>query len=76
GGGRGSSSCGVRLGRGAGYYDRFLARLGPSVLRIGVTVGLVDGRLPADDHDVAMTHLATPDGVVAVPPGGVGLSSG
>lgn len=67
---------GTRLGRGAGYYDRFLARLGPAVLRVGLPAGGPVDRLPADDHDVPMTHLATPDGVLPVPLDGVGLSSG
>lgn len=58
---------GVRLGRGRGYYDRLLARLDTAVLRIGVTGGyVVDGPLPADDHDVAMTHLAIATEVMAV----------
>lgn len=67
---------GIRLGRGAGYYDRFLARLDAGVLRIGVPADDLVDRLPAEDHDVAMTHLATPDGVLPVPLDGTGLSSG
>lgn len=58
---------GARLGRGGGYYDRLLARLGPGVLRVGVTAGLVVDRLPVGAHDVAMTHLATAEGVWPVP---------
>ncbi len=58
---------GVRLGRGMGYYDRLLARLGDNVLRIGITGGYVVETLPADPHDVAMSHLATPTGVWKVP---------
>ena len=57
---------GHRLGRGAGYYDRFLARLPPQALRIGVTGGLAFDDLPVEDHDVAMTHLVDGEGVVAV----------
>lgn len=58
---------GTRLGHGVGYYDELLARLPPDCPRVGVTVAeLVFDRLPGEAHDVAMTHLATPDGVVAV----------
>ena len=60
---------GTRLGRGAGYYDRFLARLDPAVLRIGITGDYVVDELPAEPHDMVMTHLATSDGVLAVPLG-------
>lgn len=59
---------GNRLGRGAGYYDRFLARLGPDVLRVGITGDYVVDRLPTDGHDVAMTHLATSSGIRRVHP--------
>lgn len=55
---------GTRLGHGAGYYDRFLSRLNPTVPRIGVSDGYIVSRLPADDHDVPMTHLATEAGVM------------
>lgn len=58
---------GGRLGFGAGYYDRFLSRLDPSVLRVGVSDGFVVDSVPVDDHDVAMTHLATEIGVVPLP---------
>ncbi len=57
---------GTRLGHGAGYYDRLLARLGPDVLRVGVSDGYIVGRLPVEDHDIPMTHLAGDMGVVAL----------
>ena len=55
---------GERLGRGGGYYDRFLLTVPESAARVGVTVSalVVDG-LPTDSHDVPMTHLATENGV-------------
>ena len=55
---------GERLGRGGGYYDRFLLTVPASAARVGVTVSalVVDG-LPTDSHDVPMTHLATENGV-------------
>lgn len=60
-------SHGNRLGHGAGCYDELLARLTPDCVRIGVCfTGDVVQQLPTDSHDVAMTHLATEDGVVVV----------
>lgn len=58
---------GIRLGRGGGHYDRLLPRLRPGVPVIGVTVDerIVD-QLPAEPHDVPMTHLATESGVTRV----------
>ena len=55
---------GGRLGRGKGYYDRFLAGLRRSTARIGVTTDetIVD-EVPMDDHDVRMLWLATESGV-------------
>ncbi len=58
---------GTRLGHGMGYYDRLLGRFSAEVLFIGITGGFVVEALPADRHDVAMTHLATAAGVHAVP---------
>jgi 5-formyltetrahydrofolate cyclo-ligase len=60
-------AAGTRLGHGVGHYDRLLARLRPDVWCIGVTVeALVVDVLPAEPHDVPMTHLATERGVRAV----------
>ena len=54
---------GVRLGRGAGFYDRSLPLAAPSVRLVAVVRDdeLVD-RLPAEPHDVRMTHALTPNG--------------
>jgi len=52
---------GVRLGRGAGFYDRSLRLAAPDAALVAV-VGddeLFD-RLPAESHDVSMTHALTP----------------
>lgn len=58
---------GARLGYGKGFYDRFLAQLSaldPSVPTVGVTLeDLVLDALPAEAHDVRMSHLATEAGV-------------
>lgn len=52
---------GVRLGRGAGWYDRTLplARPGASLVAVVRDVEVVDA-LPADEHDVLMTGVLTP----------------
>jgi 5-formyltetrahydrofolate cyclo-ligase len=56
---------GGRLGHGAGYYDRLLPRLvaGTTLIGIAGEAHIVD-RVPTDEHDVQMTHLATESGVV------------
>jgi 5-formyltetrahydrofolate cyclo-ligase len=58
---------GVRLGRGKGYYDRFLARLPASSLFIGITGGYIVAELPNGPHDVTMTHLSGAFGVATTP---------
>lgn len=52
---------GVRLGRGAGFYDRSLVLAAPTARLVAVVRDdeLVD-RLPAEPHDVRMTHALTP----------------
>ncbi len=58
---------GVRLGHGAGYYDAWLPLLRPGTPLVGVThPDLVVHQLPCEGHDVRMTHLLLPGGVVAV----------
>ena len=54
---------GVRLGRGAGFYDRSLPLAAPTARLVAVVRDdeLVD-RLPAEPHDVRMTHALTPSG--------------
>lgn len=54
---------GVRLGRGAGFYDRSLVLAAPAAKLVAVVRDdeLVE-RLPAEPHDVRMTHALTPSG--------------
>ena len=49
-----------RLGRGAGFYDRFLAGLGPGAMKIGIgfSFQVVDA-LPVEDHDVRLDAVLT-----------------
>jgi 5-formyltetrahydrofolate cyclo-ligase len=60
---------GVRLGRGAGFYDRSLSFRDPAARMIAVVRDdeLVD-ELPAEPHDVPMTNALTPRrGLVVFP---------
>lgn len=44
-----------RLGRGAGYYDRFLAQLPQTVQTVGIAFDFqVVDRLPTEEHDVPL----------------------
>ncbi len=55
---------GNRLGRGKGYYDRFLPRLGESAFRLGVAYEVqVFERVPVDEHDVPVHVVATEGGL-------------
>ena len=58
---------GTRLGHGAGLYDRLLPRLRPGIPLVGVTIDTaVVAALPREAHDVPMTHLLTPSGLIQV----------
>ncbi len=51
---------GHRLGRGGGYYDRFLAALPSGVRRIGVGFGIqMLDDLPVEAHDAGMDEVIT-----------------
>jgi len=61
---------GVRLGRGRGFYDRSLGDRGPHTRLIAVVRDAeVLDEIPADPHDVPMTHALTPrQGLIALSP--------
>ena len=47
-----------RLGRGKGYYDRFLKSLPSSAVTVGIAFDFqLADRLPTEDHDVAVHHV-------------------
>jgi 5-formyltetrahydrofolate cyclo-ligase len=52
---------GARLGRGRGFYDRSLDGRNPQTRLVAMVrdIEFVD-ELPADSHDVPMTHVITP----------------
>ncbi|MEM0984103.1 MAG: 5-formyltetrahydrofolate cyclo-ligase [Planctomycetota bacterium] len=55
---------GRRLGRGAGFYDRFLEGLGPEVVACGVSfeVQMVE-EVPTEDHDARVRMILTESGL-------------
>lgn len=55
---------GNRLGYGKGYYDRFLKTCRKDCIRAGVSLLEPVESVPAESHDVPLTHLITPSGVV------------
>ena len=60
---------GVRLGRGAGFYDRSLPLASPDAALLGIVRDeeFVD-ELPGEDHDVRMRAVLTPQrGVTTLP---------
>ncbi len=61
---------GTRLGRGAGFYDRALHLADPSAPLVAVVRDdeLLDA-IPAESHDVPVTHTLTPGGGL-IPLGG------
>ena len=59
---------GRRLGRGGGFYDRFLARLAPGTLKIGFCFRCqVLEEIPTSDHDRLVDAIVTADGLTAYP---------
>lgn len=53
---------GVRLGRGAGYYDRTLAGMPGQIVAVVHDAEAVDYDLPEDDNDVRVQWILTPSG--------------
>ncbi|MEW9533124.1 5-formyltetrahydrofolate cyclo-ligase [Microbispora sp. NPDC049125] len=58
-------STGIRLGRGKGFYDRALARVGPNVPTVALLHEgeLIEG-VPAEAHDQRVRFAALPSGIV------------
>jgi 5-formyltetrahydrofolate cyclo-ligase len=56
---------GARLGRGGGYFDRYLARTPKTTLRVGVALDWqVVSNLPTEPHDQCMNWLVTDKRVI------------
>jgi len=61
------STAGVRLGFGAGYYDRWLAGH-PAALRIGLCFEYqVLPQIPCEVHDASLDYLVSERQIVACP---------
>jgi len=57
---------GHRLGRGGGYYDRYLASLPASTMKIGVCFALqIVDALPTEPHDQQLNAVITEEGLIA-----------
>jgi len=58
---------GRRVGRGEGYFDRYLAICEPTQIKIGLALSwqVFEG-LPHESHDVAMDLIVTEEGVIPV----------
>ena len=55
---------GLRLGRGGGFYDRYLEQLPEQTYRMGVCYpSQIIDHLPVEPHDIAMTHMLGVDQV-------------
>lgn len=63
-----SVKTGVRLGRGGGYYDRYLARLSAEAILIGVTIeSQLEDPLPSEAHDIPVQWILTEKTIYRVP---------
>jgi len=52
---------GFRLGRGQGYYDRFLQHYNGLKIGVALSAQISNDDLPRDEHDVAMDIVITED---------------
>lgn len=65
--GRAFDRSGRRLGRGGGYYDRFLATVPRGVVLVGIgTEATTVDEVPTDESDMRVDWLATETGVARV----------
>jgi len=57
---------GNRIGRGAGFYDNFLARINPRTLKVALAFDLqvVLDSIPHSKHDIAMDMIITEQEVI------------
>ncbi|MGB8353112.1 MAG: 5-formyltetrahydrofolate cyclo-ligase [Chthoniobacteraceae bacterium] len=59
------STCGARLGRGGGFYDRLLARESLRAHKLGVCFDMQTfSKLPVESHDIAVDAVVTESGIL------------
>lgn len=62
----GFSRLGQRIGRGGGYYDRYLAT-NPDVIKVGVTSErLIENQLPTEGHDIEMDYIVLENEIIKI----------
>ena len=57
------SESGARLGRGAGYYDRYLESYRAKVAAVVYANEVLD-EIPSQAHDQSVDYIVTPDGIL------------
>lgn len=71
--GLGFTPMGERIGRGGGFYDRFLARLGAATTTVGFALSAqIRDDLPTEPTDRAVDWVVTDDGVIDTRPKAAG----
>jgi 5-formyltetrahydrofolate cyclo-ligase len=56
---------GNRLGKGMGWYDRFLQRLSPNVLKVALVFDIqIINYVPKDVHDISVDIIITEDRII------------
>lgn len=56
---------GNRLGRGGGYYDRYLSTIQPPAVKVGLAFQLqIAEALPVDAHDIKVDAVITEEGIM------------
>jgi 5-formyltetrahydrofolate cyclo-ligase len=54
---------GHRLGYGKGFYDRFLSKFPPTVVKAGLSLFSPENEIPIEPHDIPLDICISPDGI-------------
>lgn len=55
---------GNRIGYGKGYYDKFLAKIDPSILKIGLSLFEPIEKIPEEEFDIKCDYCITPNNII------------